>query len=864
MFCREKNLFFYSCLSMVMAFCLVIGFALLTTPRALAAESAILTVPEGTEIIYKDSFPDGENAVKIVLPSSFRYGGTSKLRDLFPNLSEIEVSADNPAYASFDGMLCRKDSDGLFVLECPIQKKSVNFDSNIKGVSQYAFDSCKKINEISVGDSDIFRVKNGVLYKDKSIILAEKDISEFVLPGDEKPNTITEYAFAYCSELKSIKIPESIKTIKNYAFYGCTGLTSIKIPESVTSIGGNAFCKCSSLAKISLPDGVNYIGAEAFDKTAYYNTDSNWKNHVLYIDSHLIKADMKSLSGEYRIKDGTRTIAAYAFNGCENMTAVDIPDSVLNICSSAFKNCNNLREIKLGKRLTNLANDAFSDCRSVKEFNGDCDEYTIEDGVVYNKDKTGIFAFPLSKSWENDTFDIPSTVEHFSAVPFKRSYNVKNMTYSGNGFYVDEQGAVYETGEGEGYTLKFVPAIDSVYDAINDTKTIDCSFTGSKIEFTEEFRDNNKSALDRINNYIYDIDDLPDFTFYDTTRFINVGNDVESIKSSDTAVVVYPGTKEEAGEKFGYFASQADKDADRYSAKTLIICNPNGESLDRLLKSKNKDGKFSSSMDLDRPYSHDRVKDAIIVETETIFNYTLEITPLTLNEMNNVRMDGYQEFGFSNDITLKLDGVAITPQNPVEVYFKKDYLGYEADKLFIVHCKNDKTKETFTWNAAMEEYRIKEVIKGYDEYWMITVTSLSPFAIYTVPDISIANYQDTLSVDYKSKLTFNTYSAAPYGSKIVWTVNGIETEGPVLTIDEATEEEYRISVSIVKEEDGEVIKTSEEEVVTVKTGFFAKIVAFFRGLFRSLPEYIDNMKIIKAPAIARLPWFSDRFRIVKR
>ena len=863
MFNKKKCVFFYSCLSTVMAFCVVIGFTSLATPRAQAAESDILTVSEGTETIYKDSFPDGQNAAKIVLPSTFRYGGISKLGDVFPNLKEIEVSADNPAYASFDGMLCRRDNDGLFVLECPMQKESVNFDSSIKGVSQYAFDSCKKINEISAGDSEIFRVTNGVLYKDKSIILAEKDISEFVLPGDEKPNSIVEYAFAYCTGLDSTEIPESVKTIKNYAFYGCTGLKEITVPDSVTSIGGNAFCKCTSLEKISLPDGVNYIGADAFANTAYSDKDSNWKNHVLYIGKHLIKADMENLSGEYRIKEGTRTIASYAFSGCEKKTGVIIPDSVLNIGNSAFKNCNNLRQIKLGKKVTNLATDAFSDCRSIKEFSGDCEEFTVEDGVVYNKEKTGIYAFPLSKSWENDTFDIPSTVEHFSIVPFKRSYNVKNMTYFGNGFYVDDQGAVYETGEGGEYILKFIPAIDSVYDTINGTKTIDCSFTGSRIEFTEEFKNNNKSALDKISNYIYDIDDLPDFTFYDTTRFINAGNDVESIKSSDSAVVIYPGTKDEACKKFGYFVSQADKDNGRYSAKTLIICNPDGKSLDRLLRSKNESGKFSTRMNRNRPYSNVLVKDAIIVETETVLNYTLHITELTEDEKNNVRMEGYAEFDFY-DITVKRDGVAITPENPVDIYFKKDYIGYEADKLFIVHCKQDETKETFTWNASNEKYRIKEVIKGSDEYWMITVTSLSPFAVYTVPDITIANYQDTLSVDYKTKLTFNTYTAVPAGSKIVWTVNGSETEGPVLTIDEATEDEYRISVSIVKEKDGEVIQTSEEEVITVKTGFFARIVAFFRGLFGLLPEYVDNMKIIRSTGLSRLLWFLDRISILRR
>lgn len=39
-----------------------------------------------------------------------------------------------------------------------------------------------------------------------------------------------------------------------------------------------------------------------------------------------------------------------------------------------------------------------------------------------------------------------------------------------------------------------------------------------------------------------------------------------------------------------------------------------------------------------------------------------------------------------------------------------------------------------------------------------------------------------------------------------------------------------------------LISISEPEVVQVSNGFFARLIAFFKMLFGSLPVYIDNVK----------------------
>ena len=71
-------------------------------------------------------------------------------------------------------------------------------------------------------------------------------------------------AFAWCSSLTSVTIPNSVTSIGNSAFVYCSGLTSVTLPNSVISIGEGAFYGCSSLTSVTLPNSVTSIGYRAF------------------------------------------------------------------------------------------------------------------------------------------------------------------------------------------------------------------------------------------------------------------------------------------------------------------------------------------------------------------------------------------------------------------------------------------------------------------------------------------------------------------------------------------------------------------------------------------------------------------------
>ena len=144
---------------------------------------------------------------------------------------------------------------------------------------------------------------------------------------------------------------------------------------SVTSIGNYAFEDCSSLTSVTIPNSVTSIGYEAFWYTGIYNDTSNWENHVLYIDNCLIRAE-KTISGACIIKESTRLIASNAFEHCDSLSSVTIPNSVTSIGSFAFRGCSSLTSVTIPNSVTSIEYHTFYECSNLQSL-------TIGAGVLY-------------------------------------------------------------------------------------------------------------------------------------------------------------------------------------------------------------------------------------------------------------------------------------------------------------------------------------------------------------------------------------------------------------------------------------------------------------------------------------------------
>ena len=148
--------------------------------------------------------------------------------------------------------------------------------------------------------------------------------------------------------------------------------TTVVIPEKindyiVTSVGYNAFYNGYFIEEIHLPSTINYIYGAAFSGTGYYKNDDNWEDGVLYIDNYLIDAHDRKLPSELQIKEGTVLIAEGAFENCDSLEQITIPNSVIHIGNCAFKDCDSLKSIVIPDSVTNFEGfQTFSSCDALE------------------------------------------------------------------------------------------------------------------------------------------------------------------------------------------------------------------------------------------------------------------------------------------------------------------------------------------------------------------------------------------------------------------------------------------------------------------------------------------------------------------
>ena len=396
---------------------------------------------------------------EIVIPSS-----VTTLEGAFygcEGLSSIIVEQGNQNFTVIDGNLYTKDGKTLIQYALKSTNSEFEIPNGVTGIGIGAFAFCKTLNEIIIPNSvtnigrESFYKANNLQYNVEGELnyLGNEQNKYLYLAGTTSKNITTAIinsnckfigfeAFAACSSLTDVTIPNSVTSIDAGAFYNCYSLTSVVIPDSVTSIGDYVFRFCNSLTSVTIPNSVTSIGSYAFqncDSLTSIIVDENNQNYKS-IDSNLYTKDGKTLikyaTGktvtDFVIPNSVTNIGEYAFAYCDSLTSVTIGNSVTSIGDWAFYDCYSLTSVTIGDSVTSIGEYAFAYCDSLTSV-------TIGDSVT----SIGRYAFAYGDSLTSVT--IGNSVTSIGSYAFQ---NCDSLT----SIIVDENNQNYKSIDGNLYT----------------------------------------------------------------------------------------------------------------------------------------------------------------------------------------------------------------------------------------------------------------------------------------------------------------------------------------------------------------------------------------------------------------------------
>ncbi len=361
----------------------------------------------------------------------------------------------------------------------------ITFLGNVTAIDTLAFNGCEGLEHVYM-NSTIKSLGASAFKGCKSLkeLPLTTDGSSSALTQLSLIDTST---FENCTSLESAYIPANITAINGSAFKGCTSLINVVWEKNskLNTIGTSAFSGCTSLALISdqtsgttethFPPSLSTINNSAFEKTALVSvklskpsssTAVNILGTGVFRDiTTLEKADFS----EAQISE----IPQYTFYGCTKLNTFVMPENAITaIGASSFQNCYYLHtlgdkntplgEYVLPESVTSIGANAFNNNYSMQKitfpskttsidismFNIKISEADIEkygytpietivvnennpnysavNGVLFSKDKSILYTYPLAK--KDKTYTVPTGVNTIYNSAFSANHILTKVT----------------------------------------------------------------------------------------------------------------------------------------------------------------------------------------------------------------------------------------------------------------------------------------------------------------------------------------------------------------------------------------------------------------------------------------------------
>ena len=376
-----------------------------------------------------------------------------------PTLQEINVSNENPTYASSDGVLYSKDMTELIAF--PIGRTgSFQIPEGVTRIAGSGFYRSSLTN-IVIPDT-VTEVMAG--FRDC------KNLEELIFPDTLKRASFSS-CFSGCSALKRVHIPAMCSGIGDCMFQDCTSLTEITLPKELNKIGWAAFKGCSTLSKVTFqgncPTTFESSAFSGVTAVCYYpDNDLTWTDEVKKNYSgtltwiayevnefegakHTYTLPDTDITLAYQVDEAQKTamitlcntdakgaldipesidgytvvaIGPSAFQKCIGLTSVVVPDTVTEIGEAAFRNCTALASATIPNAITSIKPYTFYNCALT--------DFKFPDGLV----EIGDYAFQQLKM---TSLTLPDRVSIVGEGAFKDS-SLRDVTLPDSLTYIPD------------------------------------------------------------------------------------------------------------------------------------------------------------------------------------------------------------------------------------------------------------------------------------------------------------------------------------------------------------------------------------------------------------------------------------------
>jgi hypothetical protein len=261
---------------------------------------------------------------------------------------------------------------------CCINVKTIYLGNKITKIGEEAFSSCSlesitiPENVTSIGTKAFFNCTNLKKLTYNAIECEYDGINGSSLAGmamncpienliiGEKVKKIPNAIFAVLNNLKEVNIPNSVNFIYTAAFYGCENLTDVKIGNYVFGINSQAF-QNTGIKEITIPESVILMGYSVFKdcknlETVNYNAIAL---NASIVSGKNILQEFPDTIKNVNIGNKVKYIGKYLFAYYQDLTEINISDSVERVEFAAFFMDKNVTKLTLGKNLNKIGEKAF-------------------------------------------------------------------------------------------------------------------------------------------------------------------------------------------------------------------------------------------------------------------------------------------------------------------------------------------------------------------------------------------------------------------------------------------------------------------------------------------------------------------------